>query len=142
MPSCNDVASYILKARGEMTAVKFQKLLYYAQAWTLVWEDRELFPEEIEAWASGPVVPSVYARHKGLFRVDSSLYTAAYLPELDVDNIDRVLAFYGDRTAHWLGALVRLERPWIEARGDIPIGEPCQSVISLASMHEYYSSLP
>ena len=59
-----DVADYILAKKGTMSAMKLQKLVYYAQAWHLVWEDKELFPEEIQAWANGPVVPSLYTLHQ------------------------------------------------------------------------------
>src|SRR6267142_182405 len=35
--TAHDVAAFILKQRGEMTAMKLQKLVYYCQAWSLVW---------------------------------------------------------------------------------------------------------
>ena len=37
MASAHDVAAYILKKLGPMTAMKLQKLVYYCQAWSLVW---------------------------------------------------------------------------------------------------------
>lgn len=40
----NDVAAFILRERGAMTAMKLQKLVYYSQAWVLVWDERQLFP--------------------------------------------------------------------------------------------------
>ena len=51
-----DVAAYILKKLGSMTTMKLQKLVYYSQAWSLVWDEQSLFIESIEAWANGPVV--------------------------------------------------------------------------------------
>ena len=48
-----DVAQYILETCGTMSAMKLQKLVYYSQAWSLVWNDKPLFYEEIEAWAGG-----------------------------------------------------------------------------------------
>ena len=33
--SVHDVAAYILKKQGEMSAMKLQKLVYYSQAWSL-----------------------------------------------------------------------------------------------------------
>ncbi|MCH7691617.1 MAG: DUF4065 domain-containing protein, partial [candidate division Zixibacteria bacterium] len=51
-----DVAKYILSKLGGVSAMKLHKLLYYAQAWSLVWDERPLFQERIEAWVSGPVV--------------------------------------------------------------------------------------
>src|SRR5205823_14692025 len=46
--------------KDPLTNLRLQKLLYYAQAWSLVLRESELFPEEIEAWRWGPVVPAVY----------------------------------------------------------------------------------
>jgi uncharacterized phage-associated protein len=60
-----DVADYILKHLGSMTAMKLEKLVYYSQVWSLVWTERELFRERIEAWANGPVIPSLYRLHRG-----------------------------------------------------------------------------
>ena len=58
--SVHDVAAYILKKQGEMSAMKLQKLVYYSQAWSLVWDEKPLFRAQIEAWANGPVVRSLY----------------------------------------------------------------------------------
>ena len=33
-----DVAAYILEKIGSMTTMKLQKLVYYSQAWSLVWD--------------------------------------------------------------------------------------------------------
>jgi len=49
--SVHDVAAYILKKQGEMSAMKLQKLVYYSQAWSLVWDEKPLFRAQIEAWA-------------------------------------------------------------------------------------------
>ena len=40
--------------------LKLQKLLYYAQAWNLVFNKNPLFQNKIEAWIHGPAVPEVY----------------------------------------------------------------------------------
>lgn len=37
-----DVATYILQKRGDMSCMKLQKLCYYAQAWSLVWDTTKL----------------------------------------------------------------------------------------------------
>lgn len=53
-----------LSLQGEesdpLTHLRLQKLLYYAQAWSLVIRESELFPEEIRAWENGPVVEEVF----------------------------------------------------------------------------------
>src|SRR5258708_570857 len=63
MATVHDVAAYILGKCGPMTAMKLQKLVYYSQAWGLVWDERPLFAEQIEAWANGPVVRDLYDKH-------------------------------------------------------------------------------
>lgn len=37
-----DVAAYLLDKEGPMTAMKLAKLIYYNQAWRLVWDDEPL----------------------------------------------------------------------------------------------------
>ncbi len=143
----HNVAAYILQKLGPMSAMKLQKLVYYCQAWSLVWDERPLFGENIEAWANGPVVRELYNTHRGDFMVRREGYEAlinAHPEHLDRDaceTIDQVLTFYGDKDAQWLSELTHKERPWREARGFLSDGQFCNAVISLASMEEYYSSL-
>ena len=61
MATVFDVAAYILKQRGEITTMKLQKLVYYCQAWHLVWEDEPLFRERIFATATGHAVLTGWA---------------------------------------------------------------------------------
>ena len=65
MANIFSAAKYILEKQGTMSAMKLQKLCYYAQAWSLVWDDNELFPEDFEAWVNGPVCPVLYYNTKG-----------------------------------------------------------------------------
>jgi uncharacterized phage-associated protein len=46
--------------RSNLTHLKLQKLLYYAQGWHLAFFDVPLFEDPIEAWRHGPVVGSLY----------------------------------------------------------------------------------
>lgn len=144
MATIFDVAKYITERTGEVSAMKLQKLMYYAQAWSLVWEEEPLFSNDFQAWANGPVLPTLYARHRSMFKVDSALFPeadSARLTEAERGNVDKVLAFYGDKTAQWLSNLTHQENPWLEARGDLAVGASSEAVIPQAAIHEYYSSL-
>lgn len=142
MPTVHDVAAYILEKMGEMTAMKLQKLVYYSQAWSLVWDEKPLFRERIEAWANGPVAPVLYQEHKGNFKVRKwSHGNAEVLSQEARDTIDGVLAFYGKKSSQWLSDLTHSEKPWQDARGRLAPGERGTQVISHSSMAEYYSSL-
>jgi len=138
-----DVADYILKRKGSMTAMKLQKLVYYSQVWSLVWTERELFRERIEAWANGPVVPSLYRLHRGHFKIGPKFFAGDpnKLSEEQRDVIDRVLGFYGDKDPQWLSNLTHMELPWKNARNGLSDGEQGSNVISKESIVEYYTSL-
>ncbi len=142
MPTVFDVASYILERRGSMTGMKLQKLVYYSQAWSLVWEEAPLFEEPIEAWAYGPVVPALYDLHRGNLEI-SKLRKGDpdILSQNQKETIEKVLEYYGDRPTWWLSDLTHIEDPWREARAGCEDGERCNRVISHAAMFEYYSSL-
>jgi uncharacterized phage-associated protein len=69
MLSCDDAAKYFLAQVSEdagdlISNLKLQKLLYYAQGFHLALYDEPLFPEAIEAWTHGPVVPDLYRHYK------------------------------------------------------------------------------
>ncbi len=142
MASADDVAAYILRERGEMTAMKLQKLVYYSQAWSLVWDERPLFEARIEAWANGPVVPSLYQKHKGLFKVSSwPDGDPEKLSVIQRETVDSVLEFYGGKSSQWLSDLTHREDPWRDARRNLAPGERGAEEITPAAMAEYYGSL-
>jgi len=142
MASVLDVAAYILKDHGPMSAMKLQKLVYYSQAWSLVWDEEPLFPERIEAWVYGPVCPTLYAHHRGQTSVDSiSGGDPDRLSEVQEETVDVILRDYGDKPSWWLTDLTHMERPWLDARAGCADGEPCEREISQDAMRDYYSGL-
>ncbi len=142
MATVHDVAAYILRSKGEMTAMKLQKLVYYSHAWSLVWDECPLFPEPIEAWASGPVVRDLYEHHRGKFRLHEwPLGDPAALTDAQRETVDGVLEFYGDKSSQWLSDLTHREDPWRDARKGLAPGERGCSEISNAAMAEYYSAI-
>jgi|SRR5579872_3809995 len=140
-----DVAAYILNKQPKqhpITAWKLQKLVYYCQAWSLVWDEKSLFKEKIIAWANGPVVKELYEQHKGMFLVAKIKGgNSEHLSANQKDTIDHVLKAYGNKTAQWLSDLTHLETPWIEAREGLQPGERGKAEIKLSTMYEYYSSI-
>jgi uncharacterized phage-associated protein len=138
-----DVSAYILEQHGPMTAMKLQKLAYYSQCWSLVWDERPLFDDRIEAWANGPVSPRLYAAHKGKFEVKSGDVPGdpASLDVKAKETVDAVMKFYGDKSAQWLSDLTHSEAPWRDARDGLTAGERSNRCITPAAMAEFYGSL-
>ena len=106
------VAAWIQSRDAAVSGMKLQKILYYAQAWHLVWDGAPLFPERLEAWAQGPVSPHVF----GALR-----HEAQPLPGEAVATLEAVLHAYGDRSGTWLSELTHREAPWRMARGGLPV---------------------
>ena len=142
MANVFDVAEYILKRCGAMSAMKLQKLVYYCQAWSLVWDDEPIFPETIEAWINGPVVPALYQRHKGIFKILPNSLSGnpdALTPE-QKDTVNTVCDSYSRLNAQQLSDLTHSEVPFINARKGLALNERGHNAISLADMSEYYQS--
>ena len=67
--SAQKIATFFLATadlhEASLINLKLQKLLYYAQGYSLAIAGRPLFSALIEAWANGPVVPSVWRVYRG-----------------------------------------------------------------------------
>ena len=138
-----DVAAYILEKMGAMTTMKLQKLVYYSQAWSLVWDEKPLFEEDIEAWANGPVVRELFDYHRGMYEISAMpIGNPRLLNQEQQETIDAVLDYYGDKSAQWLIDLTHMEDPWKQARKGLPPLERGSRVMSLDTIADYYSSLP
>lgn len=137
-----DVADFILKSKGTMTTMKLHKLLYYCQAWSLVWDETPLFHDKIEAWANGPVIKKLFSFHRGLYTLSNiQIGNQNLLSEVQKETINEVLNYYGEKSAQWLIELTHMEDPWRKARKGLDIGERSYQEITLSSIAEYYSSL-
>jgi uncharacterized phage-associated protein len=142
MASVHDVAAAILQRTGPITAMKLEKLAYYSQAWSLVWDEAPLFSERIEAWAGGPVIPALYYQHKGKFLVENwKLGNPATLNGVQVETVESVIKFYGNMTAQALSDLTHSEAPWVDARKGLAPLERGSNEITTGAMAEYYGSL-
>lgn len=118
MPRSIDVANYFLSREGdegEISNLKLQKLVYYAQGFSLALLEEPLFHEEIEAWMHGPVVPALYRTFSqyGSSSIpapegfDDSVFTREQLRLLnDVHSV------YGQYSAWKLRQLTHEEAPW------------------------------
>lgn len=143
MASARDVAQYICDQLGEISTIKLQKLVYYCKAWSLVWDEDPLFPEQFEAWANGPVVPDLYKAHRGEFWCPNNIEGAdtSRLTMRQKENINIVLESYKDKSPQYLVALTHAEQPWKDAREGYEPGERCDVIIPESAIAEYYSSL-
>jgi uncharacterized phage-associated protein len=110
--------------KDPLTNLRLQKLLYYAQAWSLVLRESELFPEDIEAWRWGPVVPTVYNQlpdGQGAIQIPpTQFFDAPDLPPEDAELVRSVWEAYNQYSALQLSRMTHQETPWLRAWGNRP----------------------
>ena len=155
-----DVATYcglvLLKEGMTVTPLKLQKILYYVQAWMMVFFDEQLlFDEQPQAWVNGPVYPSVYARFKYTGRydmlqkndfIDAGTLTEAItlyveklgLTEKQQNVLNKLLLIYGAKSQDQLVFMTHCELPWSKARADLEPFENSENVISFKDMYAFY----
>lgn len=141
------VAEYfILKNKQDkkgLTNKKLQKLLYYAQAWSLVLNNRPIFDDKIEAWVHGPAIPLIYSTFKnfGFGDIDMKFdeKELGVIDEKDKKVLDEIWRVYGNMDAGYLEMLTHSERPWQEARKGLQSSENSENEISIDVMKSYYS---
>jgi uncharacterized phage-associated protein len=145
--SAKDVAEWFIhwasseEDSSDLTNMKLQKVLYYAQGHHLGKYGTPLFADQIEAWSHGPVVRSVY----GVYKDAGSNPVESKRPEFDWDDftaqhndfLSAVWNSYGGFTAARLRNMSHAEPPWKEVfREEEPF-----KVIPAENIQKYFSTL-
>jgi uncharacterized phage-associated protein len=133
-----------LSLQGEesdpLTHLRLQKLLYYAQAWSLILRETELFSEEICAWQNGPVVEEVYRKlpdGRCAACVPETSFDSA--PDLEPEDAAFVKHFwdaYCGYSASQLYRMTHAEMPWQKTWKDRPTEN---APIPIEDIEEYFS---
>lgn len=140
MYTAKDVAEYFISLVDEengdfLTNLKIQKLLYYAQGFSLALNRVPLFQEPIVAWNLGPVVEELYEDYKQ--------YGASPVPlpeDFDIEKFDgdtkellnEVFEVYGQFSPTALVEMTHNETPWKKT--------PLKSEISHRKLQNYFST--
>ena len=141
------VARYILCKSSDITPMALQKLLYYAQAFFHALFHEDLFSDDCQAWAYGPVYPDVYYRYReyGYNPIDMPTEDLnADLDELtvrEIELIDAVIDAFGQYSGTILSQITHSECPWIEARGTLQPTDRSVTVINRSSINDYFDAI-
>ena len=137
------MTEYVLQRLGPMSATKLEKRVYYCQAWSLALGRRPLFPERVEAWRDGPVVPLLFQRHRGRFVVTAGEVggDAATLDPKARSTVEAVIDGYGAFGAEELSTMAHEEEPWRAARRGLSDREVSHQEVTQASMALHYAQL-
>jgi uncharacterized phage-associated protein len=122
---------------------KLQKLLYYAQAWSMVLRKKKLFSDQIEAWVHGPAIRGIYLEYKkfGFGPIEKKVDQKTILNiSSEVRNfLDQIWNVYGKFDPAFLEQLTHSEAPWQMAREGLEPHMGSGNIISLNSMRDFYS---
>ena len=92
------IANYFLDRAAEdevlLTPMKIQKLVYFAHGWHLAIRHQPLINEQVEAWAFGPVIPSLYRT----FRAFGNQPVCAPRPQAGAEWILPELPYYSTQS--------------------------------------------
>lgn len=108
---------------AQMTNMKVQKLLYYAQSLHLAMYNEPLFTQEIQAWRYGPVCPLAYRFYSDFEAKQLPIPSKEFLLELPSDKkelLEEVWTYFGGYHAYWLSDMTHGEFPWKKARKGLP----------------------
>jgi uncharacterized phage-associated protein len=138
--------SYAGAEPDPLTNLRLQKLLYYAQAWSLAVRGASLFPEKIQARRSGPVVrpvQSALARVVGDGVVGpKDLASAPPLDEEESAFVRAVWEAYRPFSASSLSEATREEAPWRQAWGERAAADAGAETIPAEAIADYFSRRP
>lgn len=124
-----DVAKYFItlndkecvEEKSDLSKLKIQKLLYYAQGYYLALYNKPLFDEKISAWQHGPVVEDIYSE----FKTNNGNFIPTNDYKMNDDEIDKigkdekeliedVFQLMGQYSAWRLRDKTHQEDPWID----------------------------
>lgn len=134
------VARHFLAMQDEdagdlISNLKLQKLLYYAQGLHLAWKGSSLYPERIEAWQHGPVIPDMYyafKQYQGKPIPIEEARTVMPIQDKEIkDFLNEVYDVFGQYSAWKLRNMTHDEDPYREAEAN-------GGTISQDSMRRYF----
>lgn len=143
-----DVTALLVAHLRKSTAMELQKLLYYCQGVHLVLHGTPLFSEQIEAWKDGPVVPQVYAHHRGKRHIvhpwpSDCVYQSAMLNATRDASavIVTVASALQSMTGDELADSTHRESPWQDARGSLPSWQRSCNIIDSEAITKHFTRI-
>ena len=119
-----DAAEYILEQfDAPLSTMKLQKLLYFAQGWTLAIVNRRLVNTDFEAWKWGPVSHELYTHHRRQYGIEHLVGgDASTVTGNNKVILDAVIENYGGLSGMQLGDLTHQPgTPWTTVRQEAGI---------------------
>ena len=126
-----------------ITHLALQKILYFVQAWSYVFNGKWMFSETCEAWVHGAVYRSVFDEFRSFkYSTLPRLNTSTSLSAEEIEVLEFVKENYLDiYSAKTLEKICHLEVPFRNARGTLEENARSNSEISKESIGSYYEEI-
>lgn len=126
------IVNYCNKKNYDITHLRLEKILYFAQLYYVKEKNSILFWEDIEAWPVGPIVPEVYHQFRqycgflidpikeywdlseGLWEAKKKKYISC-IDQKDKNNINKVINMCEKYSTTELVSISQRQTPWIKA---------------------------
>ncbi len=140
------ITRYLLSKSFDITPLALQKLLYYAQAFFHALFCKDLFMDDCQAWAYGPVYPDIYYRYKSygnepIPEGQEEMSNFAELSAKEKSFLDDVVRIFGYFSGTTLSRITHAEKPWLESRGNLRPEDKCENVIDRKSINAYFDNV-
>lgn len=132
-------AAYLIMLCGDITHLQLQKLLYYAQALSIIYYGKYAFSDDCEAWVHGPVFKNIYDIYKDYKyeNINSNQNIPSLKPE-QKELLDTVAKTFGKYSGRILEEFTHKELPWKKAREGITDDEKSERIIHKDLIKEYF----
>lgn len=144
MINANDVANFFIDiakcSNKNMTNLRLNKLLYFAQGCALARTGKPLFNGQFEAWKLGPVMPDIYRKYKLFKNNNISIVDNDYdYNNISNDDYELLIDIASTYENYSTTALVEMSHkgPWFDAYNKHE-GE----IINVEKITDYFNKMP
>lgn len=141
------VARYMLHRAEEVTPMVLQKLLYFAQAFFRALYRTDLFTDDCQAWAYGPVYPDIYRMYSDCGWNPISMPAMGETEDFsefttrEIVLMNAVADIFGMYSGGVLSRITHNERPWIETRGNLLPNDRSAATIDKKLIDDYFKKV-
>ena len=139
-------ALYIIHKLDEVDPLSLQKILYFANGFSLKIINKKLFSDLPMAWKHGPVYGEIYECFS-YYKGDKIDYSELFnnmefvLDDQEKDYLDSIIELFGCYSGTVLREMSHLTTPWMNARKGLSDEDPSNRIIEENDMDLYFSDI-
>ncbi len=112
------ITNYIIDKVNNLTTLSLQKLLYFINGFSTIFNDNNIFSDNCYAWENGPVYKTIYncySSYKYPVKSNKLFNYNTILTNLEINIIDKVIEYYSIYDDDTLVEMTHITEPWNNA---------------------------